>query len=157
MYKTLKYVLSVGLFVIVCGAASNELISKVREAYPFISTSKVLCESYHNRLKKEASTIELLGYDAAYEMAMANHVSNPGTKLRYFNTGKRKLERLIEENASIVELRYIRYTIQKECPTFLDYHSNMAEDLKMIKKNMSKVSSEELKTQMNKLIEAEKK
>lgn len=76
-------------------------------------------------------------YNAAAEMTMANHVSWPGTKLEYFNTGKDRLEQAVSKFPKNVEIRYIRYCCQQGCPFFLDYASNLEEDKKFVLANLN--------------------
>jgi hypothetical protein len=79
----------------------------------------------------------LYAYNAAAEMTMANHVYWPGSKLSYFNEGKKKLENVLNKNKSNVEIRFIRYSIQNGAPFFLDYSSNLEEDKKFILDNLN--------------------
>ncbi len=74
-------------------------------------------------------------YHAAAEMTMANHTFWPLSKFNYFNSGKDKLEKAVKKYPQNVEIRYIRYAVQKESPGFLDYQSNLTEDRNMILKN----------------------
>lgn len=80
----------------------------------------------------------VFAYHAAAEMTMANHTFWPISKFNYFNSGKEKLELAVSKYPKNIEIRYIRYAIQKGAPGFLDYQSNMSEDKKMILKNYSK-------------------
>ena len=75
-------------------------------------------------------------YHAAAEMTMANHTYWPISKLNYFNSGKDKLEKAVRSYPNLLEIRYIRYAIQKGSPGFLDYQSNLEEDRKMILENL---------------------
>lgn len=80
----------------------------------------------------------VFAYHAAAEMTMANHTFWPVSKLSYFNSGKDKLEEVVKKYPKIVEIRYIRYAVQKGAPSFLDYKDNMTEDRKMILNNYKK-------------------
>lgn len=79
----------------------------------------------------------LYAYYAAATMSMANHVYWPGSKLSYFNDGKKKLEAVINKYKSNVEIRFIRYCVQNGAPFFLDYNSNLEEDKKFILANLN--------------------
>ena len=57
--------------------------------------------------------------------------------MKYFNRGKSILEEAIEANPLNVELRYLRYSLQKRVPDFLGYNANIDEDLLMIKKKIT--------------------
>ncbi|NOQ74819.1 MAG: hypothetical protein GQ574_22585 [Crocinitomix sp.] len=75
-------------------------------------------------------------YNAAGLMSMANHVFWPGTKLSYFNQGKVKLEKAVNFALKNVEIRFIRYSIQKNAPIILGYFDKMQEDKRFILKNI---------------------
>lgn len=75
-------------------------------------------------------------YHAAAEMTMANHVVWPGSKFSYFKHGRIKLEMVVEKNKENVEIRFIRYAVQKGSPSFLDYNANLKEDKLFIERNL---------------------
>ena len=79
-------------------------------------------------------------YHAAAEMIMAKHVILPTSKLSFFNSGKKKLEMVINRYPNLVEIRYIRYAVQKGAPSFLDYQANMSEDRKFVLANYKKMN-----------------
>ena len=69
-----------------------------------------------------------LGYLAGAKMAMANHCYLPTNKLKYFNEGKNLLQKAIVSAPNNIELRFIRFSIQCNVPSFLGYNSNLAVD-----------------------------
>jgi hypothetical protein len=76
-------------------------------------------------------------YHAGALMAMANHVFWPGTKLSYFDQGKAKLEKAVNFALKNVEVRFIRYCIQKEVPAMLGYYGNVNADKQFILANIN--------------------
>ena len=56
--------------------------------------------------------------------------------MKYFKKGKSILEEVIKDYPSNIELRYIRYCLQKKVPDFIGYHENKQEDLNLILKNI---------------------
>lgn len=86
-------------------------------------------------LKKETL---FYAYHAAGIISMANHVYWPGTKFSYFNEGKGKLEKAINFAPKNVEIRFIRFSIQKGTPVLLGYYNEMEEDKRFILENMDK-------------------
>ena len=55
--------------------------------------------------------------------------------------GKKNIEQAIEQEPNNAELRFIRLSVQKNAPTFLEYHSNIKEDIQFIKNNRSQIKS----------------
>ena len=70
----------------------------------------------------------LMGYRASATMMMAKHVFNPVSKLSYFKKGRKMLETVIASNIYNIELRFLRFAIQTNVPSFLNYDSNIEED-----------------------------
>jgi hypothetical protein len=66
---------------------------------------------------------------------MAKHVINPFSKMSYFKKGKKYLESAVANAPNNLEVRFMRYTCQKEMPDFLGYNTNIAEDRKFIEEN----------------------
>ncbi|HAV54046.1 MAG TPA: hypothetical protein DCX41_03820, partial [Aequorivita sp.] len=55
------------------------------------------------------------------------------------------IESAVSADASNVEIRYIRLSVQENSPKFLGYHKNIEEDKEFILKNYGSISSAELK------------
>ena len=79
----------------------------------------------------------LMGYKACGTMMMAKYVLNPFSKLSHFRKGKKMLETVIAANDKIVELRFLRYSIQTNAPSFLGYNNHIAEDKMFLEKEVS--------------------
>lgn len=76
-------------------------------------------------------------YQGASKARMAEFVSNPITKVKYFNSGKAMLEESLAKKKD-PESVYLRLMIQLNAPGFLNYHKNIAEDLDYFNKNIGK-------------------
>jgi hypothetical protein len=68
-----------------------------------------------------------MGYLAVACMMKSNHASFPFTKLKYFNKGRKLLEKAIELNPHSMELIFFRFEIQRRLPAILAY-DNRKED-----------------------------
>lgn len=77
------------------------------------------------------------GYKAVGKVMMCNHVGNPYTKLKYFYAGKDALEKSIATAPANVELRYLRYAVQRNTPSLLHYNGNIQADRQMIEKYLA--------------------
>lgn len=62
-------------------------------------------------------------------MSSAKHAWMPYEKLSLFNQGRELLESLIKSNPENIELRYIRYCIQLNIPSFLGYDNRVSDKL----------------------------
>ena len=80
--------------------------------------------------KNESSVAK--GYFALSVMMQAKLHKNPFTKLSYFNKGKNILEETISANPKVVELRFLRFSVQNEIPAILLYFNDIDSDKKML-------------------------
>lgn len=121
---------------------SLNTLGEIRANYTKAVSEKELCKRMISELEssKSISAIEL-GYLGGLQCVWANHVISPITKLSSFNSGKKNIEKAIEMDPQNAELRFIRLSIQKNIPSFLNYHSNLKEDEYWIRKNLDQVKS----------------
>ena len=92
-------------------------------------------------LSKEKSVIAL-AYLGGYQTIWANHVFNPLSKLATFKKGKNNIELAISKEPENVEIRYIRFSVQKNAPSFLGYNNNLKEDRDFLVKNKKNINSD---------------
>ena len=111
-------------------------ISGVRSLFEQAYMQKSSCIKLIKLLKpyNEINSPILMGYKACGTMMMAKHVTNPFSKLSHFRKGKKMLETVIAVNDKVVELRFLRYSIQTNAPAFLGYNNHIAEDKVFLKK-----------------------
>jgi hypothetical protein len=114
---------------------SSEKLDEVRELFTVIAKNEQSNEEFVKLTSNYTLDFDptIYAYNAAGIMTMANHVLWPGSKLSYFNKGKAKLEQVLKKYPDNIEIRYIRYAVQKGSPDFLGYRSNMKEDKIKIK------------------------
>ena len=77
---------------------------------------------------KEMESILKTAYYAAAEMATAKYLLSPAAKLKAFKSGKKILQLCLAKDSLNVEVRYIRFAIQTNAPSFLGYTQNIQED-----------------------------
>ena len=139
--------LTIGIF-----SFASSSVEVARKNYPFAREDKKLCQQMIIALKAAPSESLILGYLGAYQAVWAVHTYNPISKLNSFNEGKRNIEAAIQKAPTNIELRYIRLSIQKNCPSFLGYSDRIASDEKFIQSNLKQIESSELKTQIQSIL-----
>lgn len=77
------------------------------------------------------------GYKAVGKIMMCNHVGNPYTKLKYFYAGRDALEKSVVAAPANVELRYLRYAVQRNTPSLLHYNGSIHADRQIIEKYLA--------------------
>lgn len=80
------------------------------------------------------------GYLGAYEALWAKHAKGPHTKLARFRNGTERLDAAIASSPDDVELRFLRLSIQRNCPWFLGYHGDRAEDERRLRAGSASVT-----------------
>ncbi|MBG7629005.1 MAG: hypothetical protein IZT56_01095 [Bacteroidetes bacterium] len=110
----------------------NLNVEKVRNQFPEI-TSEEQADNFIEELKND-STPEARAYTAAMVFMKSRFVKWPFKKMKYFKEGKSILDKTINENPSNIEIRYIRFLMQKQIPDFLGYNENVSEDFQVIVK-----------------------
>ncbi len=115
----------------------RDLFSKVDEA-----------ESYNIELyqiTKSATQSQPIayGYQALYYFMNAKYTFWPGDKFANFAKGKDRIEAIIKRYPNEAELRLIRYSVQYNVPSLLNYSQDLSEDRKILQRAafMSKYAS----------------
>jgi hypothetical protein len=134
----MKKLLSTSLLILFFAALAYGIdINEVRGLYKKAAIDEKANETMLSILSSvdEKSPL-LLGYKASGTMMMANYVINPLSKLSYFNRGKRMLESAIAADTKSLELRFLRFMVQVNSPSFLGYVNNIESDKRYILDNM---------------------
>lgn len=131
----------------------NSDLNEVRASYSKAVLDKKLCKKMIEELElsKEKSVIAL-AYLGAYQTIWANHVFNPLSKLATFKKGKNNIELAISKEPENVEIRYIRFSVQKNAPSFLGYNSHLKEDRDFLVKNKKNINSDLLQKNIETLL-----
>lgn len=87
-----------------------------------------------------------IGYKGVNEMIQAKYVLNPLTKLNKFNKGKSLLQLAVNLDTLNLETRFLRFSIQSNCPGFLNYSGQLMGDKKFLIDQLMDCNDEELKT-----------
>lgn len=97
-----------------------------------------------------------IGFKGMSYLLEAKHSYNPYTKLTYFYEGKALLEKAIQKSPSNIELRFFRYIIQGNTPSFLGYNSNLKVDMNLINTKLPLSGDSDLRKRIKKYFEDEK-
>lgn len=111
---------------------SNEYRIKLDSALRFEKNAEIYIQELEKKL-----TSDNIAYYGVICIMKSNHASFPFTKLKYFNRGKKALEKAISIFPNNIEYIYYRYEIQLKIPSGLGYN-NKVEDLKKLKAYIEK-------------------
>ncbi len=124
----------------------------IREHYAIAVVDKNVCKTFISKLNANKVSNVHLAYLGGFQTIWANHTFNPLTKLRTFKRGKANIDKAIVNEKDNIEIRFIRLSVQKNCPRFLGYYKNIQEDELYLNKNVDKVEDKNLKDLIRKLL-----
>lgn len=67
-------------------------------------------------------------YKGAFTALLAKHASNPYTKLEKVKQASAILDEAVTADAAHTEIRYLRYAMEKNIPSFLPYREHIGQD-----------------------------
>src|SRR5690606_4596858 len=120
-------------------------LDQVRNNYTKAVNDKQVCELMIKELENSSNNDVSLAYLDAFQTIWANHVINPLSKYNTFVKGKKNIEKAVKSSPNNIEIRFLRYSVQKNAPSFLGYNDNITEDLNYIKKHKNTVDNMVLK------------
>lgn len=126
---------------------SDVEVATLRKLYYEAAENKTAVKKLSALLAKvnENSDAILIGYRGATEMMEAKYAFNPVTKLSRFNKGKNYLEKAIKKEPKQVELRFIRFSIQTNLPSFLGYNDHIKTDKNLLFNAVPSLTDKQLK------------
>ena len=140
------------LFAINCKAQTNNL-DTIRKEYletiqsePSIIQLISTCDKYKS---KDNQTIS--AYKTVAKLMLIEYDYNPLTKLTEFTKHTKKLDFIVANNINNIEIRFLRFCIQKQTPRFLGYNDNLELDYKFIMNNID-IQPKELQKYINTLL-----
>jgi hypothetical protein len=137
------------LFIFNASYAIGDL-KTIRDYYFKVNTEVISLGDYETFVaeNKDENSVEWQAYKIMTWFLKAREYYNPLNKLSAFNKGKEKLDSLLSININNVELRFLRYTIQENAPSFLGYNSKIDEDKKFLLKTYPNLMDSDLKTKI---------
>ncbi|MBU46919.1 MAG: hypothetical protein CMD28_05755 [Flavobacteriales bacterium] len=134
------------LLIILLNLSSyNSDINTIRKLYLSAHTNEYNCNNLGKKLTfiEDNTSILIKGYEGCFYFIKCKFINNPIEKLIYFRKGKKLLETAIKEDPKSVELKFLRYSIQKNLPRFLSYHDNLERDLNFVNANITSINNKE--------------
>ena len=129
----LMFVFSLSLF--------NFSIEK-NKFYDVLSSNSVeKLDKMISQLEKEKQSPINRAYKGTLIAKKASFKKVAAEKIKLFKAGVLLLETEIKKSPKVVEYRFLRLTIQENCPKILKYNTNVKEDVSVITKGYSKLNT----------------
>ena len=118
------------LLAFVHNTSGQSLLDKLRALYSSAGLQEDSAKKMYDMLKPVTETSDpvLLCYKGAVTMVQAKFFFNPVTKFGCFVKGKKLVENAITRDSNNIEMRYLRFTLQSNLPSFLGYNSQLKTD-----------------------------
>lgn len=110
---------------------------KLRALFSRASSSAASCDSLL-QLSLIKNSTQHSAYSAAALIIQAKHLTSPLSKWMSFKEGKKQLDSIISKENNNIEIRWIRYHIQTNTPSFLNYNQHLEEDRLLIETHLLK-------------------
>ena len=137
-------------------AKGDDLI-EVRKSYYLAVESEESLKAFETMLINFSNPDNtILGYIGMSFMLKAKYAWLPNDKWAYFNKGKKFLESAISQDPSNIELKFMRFCIQNNTPSFLRYNKNLETDKWYIFKSFSGILDYDLKFRISNYMLVEK-
>jgi len=125
------------LILFICFGIQFPSLETVRENYANSIESESAAESLYKSLEDaDSKTPIFLAYKGAVRAVMAKHAFLPNTKYSCAKEGVKWLNEAVKSNAENTEIRYLRYSIEKNLPTFLGFELHLESDQSFIVKQL---------------------
>jgi len=139
------YIIISFFFILISNAQTNNL-DQIRKSYIEAAKSEEninklinTCEEY-----KSKNNSIIYAYRTVADLMLIKYKYNPLYKLKLFTDCSRKLDLIVTKNLKNIEIRFLRYCVQKKTPRFLGYNDNLELDYQFIIQNLD-IQSKELK------------
>ena len=133
----ITYLIISFFLIIICNAQTNKL-DQIRKLYIEAAQSeeninKLIskCEEY-----KSKNNSIIYAYRTVADLMLIKYKYNPLYKLKLFTDYSRKLDVTVTNNLNNIEIRFLRYCVQKKTPRFLGYNDNLELDYQFIIQNI---------------------
>ena len=128
-------------------------VKHLRKLYLTSYNNKSKCDSlsrYLNLFDKKNYTID--AYIGANNLLISKFSKNIVKKFKYFEEGKNLIEQAIKNDPKNIEIIFIRYLNQINCPWFLNYNQNLVEDRDFLIKNFNLINDQYFKNVIQKIL-----
>jgi len=129
------------LFIIFCNAQTNNL-DQIRNTYLESPQSEQTINKLISICEENKKYSTIYAYRTAADIMLIKYKYNPIYKLKLFTNYTRKLDLIVANNFNNIEIRLLRYCLQKQSPRFLGYNNNLELDYQFILENIDNQSKD---------------
>lgn len=125
----------------------------VRKNFHEAHANREVCKGMIQHLEQGPATPVSIAYLGGYQAIWAEHAFSPWSKLETFRRGTANLDRAIAMDGDNAEVRFVRLSIQRNCPMFLNYKGHIQEDRDFLARHWERIASSEIRKMAKALLE----
>jgi hypothetical protein len=138
-----------------CKVAIPSDLINMRAEFEKASNNEQLANTFLFKLNQLPNlSLVQQGYKGAITMVSAKFAFNPFAKFDLFNTGKTILTNALLKDNNNIELRFIRFSIQSNTPSFLQYNQYINSDKQFLLNQLLGLKDIDLKKRITKFLKA---
>jgi len=131
------YLFILTVFVSITCFSQEDNINEIRICFNNIEGTCQI-KKLVNMTENDLENPVVLAYNYTGKLMMIDYSNNPFEKYKVFKIKTRQIDSIVVANPKNIEIRLLRYVVQKNSPYFLRYKSDLNNDLMYIKSNLFK-------------------
>lgn len=143
-------IISCAAFWMISGGTPD--LELLRSSYPVAAGDKQMCKNMIARLSQTGASPLHRAYLGGFRAMWAKHAFNPLVKLSTFHKGKSDIEAALQAEPDNVEIRFIRLSVQKNCPSFLGYNADIETDTRILSASRKMIISPSLRAMIDNVL-----
>ncbi|WP_052496002.1 hypothetical protein [Pedobacter lusitanus] len=153
-----KAVFLVILLIAIKSYAAEPEIREVKNLFSASAYSKASADQLLKLLSAtgESSPALFICYKGAAEMMQAKYGFNPVNKFKRFKKGRSLIENAVKKEPDNLEIRFLRFLIQTNLPSFLNYNNDIHKDRNYLLANLKTTDDKELRQNILKYLSSKK-
>lgn len=140
-------------------SSPDEDLEQYRSLYVQSAKSKKAAQTLWKLLEKQDRHAPAIvtGYKGAARMMQAKYAFSPISKYTHFKNGRELIEQALKKEPKNIEVRYLRYTIQTNLPSFLGYKDQIRGDREFLIDQLKTITDQKLKHNIQQYIKQQGK
>ena len=137
MFRSIIILLGLSFMVSWASASNQEEVKRVRAAIMRGIVNEKVNDSLLKVLKEiNAPSPIMQAYLGTSLSLVAKHAWDPYTKIKYLIKSEAELKKAIAREPENLEIRFMRFSIESNCPGFIGFSKNIEADKKIIIKQL---------------------
>lgn len=130
----------------------NNKESQLRKYYLKALEDKTYCDSLYIKSRASGAGALAIAYESVSIALRGKYTWSPAAKLSYLGKYEERMKQAIKKSPEHTEVRFLRYSVEKNIPAFLSRSKHLDIDKKFLMKKLQVLSEKEAHTGKWKMI-----